>query len=160
MPAAKSAVDGPGHRARVGRASGPPSGPLRPRMITGGARGPDKTKWWVASLPVPSLSPPAPGGGAGRVKEKGIAAVAAGRGPPGPLGQPRAPSPARPSWRNAAGFLPAAFLAYLQSMICRSRMRELRKNRRKRGFFAVFGLKPSAASWYTGVPFGASVAPE
>jgi hypothetical protein len=94
-------------------------------MITGGARGPDKTMWWVAALPLRDWSPPAPVGGAGRVKEKGPSAAAAGRGPPGPLAQARGPSPARPSWRDAAGFLPAGSIAYLKLITCRSRMRDL-----------------------------------
>jgi hypothetical protein len=36
-------------------------------------------------------------------------------------------------------------------------MRKISKNK---GIFADFGLNPSAESWYTGVPFGAIVAPE
>jgi hypothetical protein len=106
------------------------------------------------------VPPPPPSGERGELRRKASPPRRPAAARVGPSGQARAPSPARPSWRDAAGIVPAVVIAYLQALTCRSRMRELRKNRRKPGIFAVFGLNPSAASWYTGVPFGAIGAPK
>ena len=72
-----------------------------PNDHRGGSR-PGKTMWWVAALPARVVSPPAPVGGAGRVKEKGIAAAAAGRGPRRPVG-PEPATPARPALLAGCG---------------------------------------------------------
>ena len=141
MPAAGSAVDGPGHRARVGRASCPPSGPLRPRMITGGARGPDRTMWWVAALPARVVSPPAPVGGAGRESEKGIAAAAAGRGPRRPVGPGPRPV-ARPALLAGCGRHRAGRIHCISAIVNVSIPRSgYAKNQQKTRHFRGFRLE-------------------
>ena len=85
------------------RASCPPARPLRPPMITGGARGPARTGGGSLRSRFRVLSPPPPSGERGELRRKVSPPRRPAAGPSGPLGQARGPSPARPSWRDAAG---------------------------------------------------------
>jgi hypothetical protein len=138
----------------VGRRARPP-GRSAPERSPGGLAARTKQSGGSLRSRLVLSPPPPPSGERGELRRKASPPRRPAAARVGPLGQARAPSPARPSWRDAAGIVPAGFIAYIQSLTCISRMRELRKTSRKPGFFAVFGLKPSAASWYTGVPFGA-----
>ncbi len=141
MPVAGSACHGPGPPARVRRASCPPSGPLRPQSFIGGARGPEE-KLRVASLPAPCLSPPPPLGVRGELRRKASPRPASARPARWARAAPRPPH--RPSWRDAAGIVPAVLITHVKSFMCIFSLREVAKTR---GFSGILVASP-AQLWY------------
>ncbi len=146
MPAAGSAAHGPGRPGRVRRASCPPSGPLRPRTIAGGARGPEEQSGGSLRARFVFV-PPRPGGERGELRRK-VPPLARASGPAGrglAAGSSRASPRRRPAPPLALLRRPwPAAIDCIYAMInshCNSGQHNAKKHAGKSRIFAISGLE-------------------